>query len=357
MQPKERLLRAIRGEEVDRTPWSPFLAYWWEAQPENVRGGDMLDFLEECGADPLLRGFGSTWKKFHHKVEKRETVRGSMREEVWYTPVGKLRFLYRYSDIGNTWFLVDHPVKVKEDLKTLAWVFEHTSVEYDPSVEEEYARIGNRGLIMPLIGSEVKTCFQSLVEHYVGTEQLTYLLADEPEEVEACLQTMRSVSDKTAKFCVQSPCEVFLFWEDSSTTNISPAMFKRYAMPEITSWGNELHSSGKLLIHHACGHIRALLPLMAQTPVDGIESISPPPTGNIDIGEAFSLLPDTIALIGGIEPTFFENCTMPELDSRVNELLAVSKGKRYILANSDSCPPLVSKEKLSRPIQQILKQT
>ena len=33
---KQRLLRAIRGEDIDRVPWSPFLAYWWENQPESV---------------------------------------------------------------------------------------------------------------------------------------------------------------------------------------------------------------------------------------------------------------------------------------------------------------------------------
>ena len=42
MTAKERLLNAIRGKETDRTPWSPFLAYWWEAQPEAVTAQGQL---------------------------------------------------------------------------------------------------------------------------------------------------------------------------------------------------------------------------------------------------------------------------------------------------------------------------
>ncbi len=60
----------------------------------------------------------------------------------------------------------------------------------------------------------------------------------------------------------------------------------------------------KMLIHHACGHIKDLLPLMNETEVDMIESVSPPPTGNIDISGAFSLIGKEKGIIGGIEPAF-----------------------------------------------------
>lgn len=33
MSSKERLLNAITGKEIDRVPWSPFLAYYWDKLP------------------------------------------------------------------------------------------------------------------------------------------------------------------------------------------------------------------------------------------------------------------------------------------------------------------------------------
>ena len=345
MTAKERLLNAITGREIDRIPWSPFLAYWWEAQPEAVTAQGQLAYMESVGADPLLRGFAPQGTLLFNGVDIRYAGSAGTRHDTWETPVGTLHFTHRLSPQGNTWFLVEHPVKTVEDLKTLQWIHEHADAVINPDAETGWRETGDRGLYVPLIGGNLKTCFQSMVEHWVGTEMLVYLLADEPEAVEDCLAAMRYASDKTAKFCADSPMEAFLFWEDSSTTNINPAMFQKYTAPEIRFWADTLHASGKLLLHHACGHLKALLPLMAETGVDAIESISPPPTGNIDIADAYRLLPQHIALIGGLEPIFMQDCSAEELDARVEHLLTVGKDRRFVLANSDSCPPAVQEWK------------
>ena len=130
----------------------------------------------------------------------------------------------------------------------------------------------------------------------------------------------------------------------------------RYTTPALRDWSDVLHANGKLLIHHACGHLKDIVPAMCRAGVDMIESISPPPTGNIDIGEAAALMPDHVGLIGGIEPTFFKNCTLDELEARVYHLLDTMKGKRFVLANSDSCPPGVDYEKF-RLVSEIVRRT
>ena len=62
-----------------------------------------------------------------------------------------------------------------------------------------------------------------MIEHHVGTEELNYTLADYPEKVENCLSVMKENSKKCADIAVESKVEVFIFWEDSSTLNVSPA--------------------------------------------------------------------------------------------------------------------------------------
>lgn len=84
-----------------------------------------------------------------------------------------------------------------------------------------------------------KTPFQDLVEHWVGTEELVYMLYDEPEKVEECLEVMREKDLETVKISVDSPAEGFIFWEDSSTTNINPAIFQKYTAPIINEWGED----------------------------------------------------------------------------------------------------------------------
>lgn len=345
MTPKQRILAALQGKPIDRVPWSPFLCYWWEAQPQEKTSVGQLAYMESIGADPLLRGFRSPWKQHYKGFTIRHQDSPTRRYEFWETPVGTLRFGYHYTPVSNTWFLVDHPIQEVEDLKILQWIYERMEFEADGAADAEHRETGERGLYVPLIGSEMKTCFQSLLEKWVGTENLVYFLADEPEIVEECLATMRYASDKTVPFCQASEAESFIFWEDTSTTNISPAYFQKYIAPEISHWADALHKEGKLLMHHACGSLRALMPMIAHTGIDAIESISPPPTGNIDIAEAYTLLPDDIALIGGIEPVFFQDCTEEQLVERVKHLVDVTKGRRFVMANSDSCPPTVQEWK------------
>lgn len=339
-------MAALTGQPTDRTPWSPNLAYWWEAQPQEKTACGQLAYLEQISADPLLRGTRKPWTEECKGVSFRHGENGNWHYGYWDTPVGTLRFGSMYSPSANTWFLAEHPVKTVEDLKTVQWIYERLVITPDATADREHREVGQRGLYVPLIGTEMKTCFQSLLEKWVGLENLVEFLDEAPEVVEECLQTMRYASNKTIPCCTASEAEAFIFWEDTSTTTTSPAWFQRYIAPEITHWADELHKAGKLLMHHACGSLKALLPMMAQTGIDVIESISPPPTGNLDIGDALLQLPESIALIGGIEPVFFQDCTREQLEQRVEYLLKTTRGRRYVLANSDSCPPAVEEWKL-----------
>ena len=53
-------------------------------------------------------------------------------------------------------------------------------------------------------------------------------------------------------------------------------------------------------------------------------------------------------------PTFFLNSSLQELECCVEQLLQTMKGRRFVLANSDSCPPHVAYEKFSK-VSEILR--
>lgn len=348
MTKKERLLGAIRGKEIDRVPWSPFLAYYWEKLPVEIQSRGQYEYLLEMGADPLLRGFMQLNKSKRNNCRFYQKIQGNKRYDFYETKVGTLKEEYTFSPEANSWFLTDHPVKIEEDFKVLQYMAENTVItENLKEFEEDNKYVGENGLHLPLLGLYGKTAFQSMVEHWCGTVDLVYALYDFPEVVEECLAVIQAKDMETVQIALQSSAEGFIFWEDSSTTNISPDMFAKYTSPEINQWGKMIHKNDKLLIHHACGLLKNLLPLMTETEIDMIESISPPPTGNIEIRDAVKLLPEHIGIIGGIEPTFIEKCNLEQLEECVRELLSVMDGKRFVLANSDSCPPGVTYEKFT----------
>ena len=359
MKPKERLLAGITGKPVDHISWSPFLTYWWENSPDKVIQAGEVGFLKSIGADPLIRGHfayqpgSKRWDDMNLFCEsyvggcsKTEKQGNDTREVIYSTPIGNLNFVYKYSASGDTWFLQEHGVKSEEDFKILKFLKENTVLT--PNFErfnKEAEELGDDGLMVPILVPESKSAFQSLVEYWVGTENLTYAIYDYPEIVEETLSAMWKLNMKAVEICAESAAECFITWEDTSTTNISPAMYEQYVVLEINNWCDYLHKKGKLYIQHACGHLKHLLPIMAKSKIDAIESISPVPTGNIVMKEARQILPEHIALIGGIEAVNFKELQVDELKKYAQDLITDMKGSRFVLANSDSCPPHVELEK------------
>jgi len=79
--------------------------------------------------------------------------------------------------------------------------------------------------------------------------------------------------------------------------------------------------------------------------VFAVESLSPPPTGNVTVKKAREIIGSDMGIIGGIEPTMFLNLPIDELGEYVEATIEDAKGGPFVLANSDSCPPGVTKEK------------
>ncbi len=358
MTSKERILAALHGQPVDRLPWCPFLAYWWEHQPKSRQAQGQIAFFREIGADALLRGFLQPFSVTYGAGIDQETRQSKgLSWLIQHTPAGDLRTGSQYSPDGNTTYVVHHPVQQREDYRALRALVAAMELrpQFEP-VQQQIEAVDEDGLCVPLISPFGKTPFQALLEHYVGTEQLVYHLMDMPEEVEATLDVMNEKCRQAVQIAADSPADVFITWEDSSTTNVSPRLFQQYIASEMNRWGDALESAGKSLIHHACGHLKALLPEMKAEHIIAIESISPPPTGNVELWEARDIVGPDLCLIGGIEPVHFLTLEDAAFDAYVRDLIERMPHKAFILANSDSCPPGVPLERFRR-VGEIVKET
>ena len=348
MTARERIEAALDGRPVDRLPWSPCLAYVWENFPEHIQKMGQPEFLRQVGADPLWRGTPCPVRTMAPDGLQVETKSENGRSVTMFTtPVGRLRQAYCGSEDGRTSFLVEHPLKSREDFKVQMWIEENTRYKYNDSpVRAHYDGDGRDGLSLGLLLPRSKTAYQSLVEHHVGTEELVYALADFPETVESLWEVMVSKNLEAVELAAR--CDLYAYWlsfEDSSTQNYSPAQYDRYIGSEIARWCKTLDAVGGRLLQHACGHVKELVPRMKKHGVYGVESISPPPTGNMTIAEARRSAGSDFAIIGGIEPTRFLNLSISELDGYVEQVIAEGAGGPFVLANSDSCPPGVGMEK------------
>lgn len=343
LTPKQRLIRAIRGEEVDRVPFSPFLAYYFDSLPLEIRQKGQLSYLEDMGADPLLRGMATGFSVESSVCRKEEKESENKRYTTIYTPKGELHLEHTYVKGGNTWFLTEHPVKDVNDLAALRCYYQDLTIKDRSSeVNETIKAIGERALLVPVIGVEMKSSFQSMLEYWVGTENLIYLCIDFPDEIEETLYIMRKTALKTIEYTLHCNVEACISWEDSSTGNISPTMYEQYISPEISEWNRLCRENDIVYIQHACGLLKDLLLPISRQGVKCIESLTPFPTGNVSMEKANRILPPDVSIIGGIDPIMMLNASDYELEEYVERILPIASSRGFILSNSDSCPPDVS---------------
>jgi hypothetical protein len=350
MNARERIEAALLNRPLDRIPFCPFLAYVWESFPEAERAGGALAFHHRIGADPLWRGAACPVKVIQPPGATTATDKSAdWVRHATSTPVGSISWSSRLSPDGNTWFLQEHPLKTEEDYKILLWIEEHYRFELDlEPVHKHLAGDGAEGLTVFQLLPFGKSAFQQLIEHYCGTVELQYALADFPGTVETLWRTMAANRLRCAEIAAGSPGDWFLTWEDSSTQNYSPAQYRQFIGEEIRGWTRVLHAAGKRYMQHACGHVRDLVPLMREDGIDAVESLSPLPTGNLTLAEARRLA-GPLPIVGGIEPVHFLQLADRAFDRYVEQVLEDgTRGGPFVLANSDSCPPGVTPARFAR---------
>jgi hypothetical protein len=347
MTSRERLLAALAGDEVDRIPWSPFLAYVWGSFPKAIQEAGMNAFYELIGADALHRGACCPVQEHLPDTVSVEVIQEATgHRRIYTTPVGTLEEHYQASEIGETAFLIGHPLKTEEDFKVFCWIEEQKTYSYDAAAVEHHLAGAGDSVTMAMLLPHGKSAFQLLVENHVGTEELVYALADFPDTVEMLLGLMQANNLKAAALATEAPFKHWITWEDSSTTNYSPTMYEKYIGAEIRQWCDILRQADDKKYHqHACGTLKGILKMMVDQGIAGVESISPQPTGDISIADARKLIGPDVCITGGIEPTEFLNLSLDALDPYVEQVIADGSTGAFVLANSDSCPPGVTVEK------------
>lgn len=347
MTSKERLIAALNYEPVDRVPFSPFMAYVWESFPKEIQDAGHLAFYHAIGADPLWRGAPCAVKAIMPDGIERKTVEeGNRVITMVSTPVGSFRFAYAKSESGNTSFVIEHPLKTEQDYKVRMWIEENTRYESNAeAVAKHFEGQGKEGLSLGQLIPRCKSAYQDMVEFFAGTEELIYAQMDFPDTVRSLWEVMVANDLKAARMSVESDYDYFITWEDSSTQNYSPSQYDEFIGSEIGQWCDLLNTAGKHYIQHACGHVAALTERMRDHGTFAIESISPPPTGNLTIKDARDMVEETMGIIGGIEPTQFLNLSEAELGPYVESVIEEARGGPFVLANSDSCPPGVTMAK------------
>ena len=212
-----------------------------------------------------------------------------------------------------------HPVKyavqTEEDAKTLLDIWlsskfirysdEAQLAECAENCEAVNRLIGGDGIYAPTLPPSP---VQELIEYECGLANFYYLLNDCPGIMERLIDAMNAIRiEEYRVFAETLPFQLAIPVENTSTMLTSPEIYKKYTFPHIRNFTDIMHQYGKKAIVHMCGHINKLLPILADTGMDGIHALTPPPVGDCPYEAALDAMGEGLVIIGVLDGNVFHN--------------------------------------------------
>ena len=300
MTDRERWLAALKCQPVDRLQfWAKLNASYPPYQEKPFRSMKLSDTHKWVGSNPPV-GSPACVKLVRKKTSTRSFRKNGMRITEYITPAGTLTAAMQYDEDSRSSHPVEFPVKCRDDIEAMKLFYEDATCEFDSNqLETAQAVIKNTGESGIVITSIGVSPLMDWIEHLAGIENAHYMLWDYPKDVEALFDAMhKQIRRRTEIVAEKSPAPVVMSVENTSTTLISPAMFRKYCFKHLMDYGSIITSVGKMHLLHMCGLLKDVLPDIAKLPAVGVEAFTSPTLGNTTLKDGRTDCPDK-CLVGG----------------------------------------------------------
>jgi len=354
---RSRLVRTLKGEEVDRVPISlyefdGFYDDWIYLHKEYV---EILKYAEGK-TDKMYFWAPRTLKPvlFYGVIDGRCINRKSWRDgrsvytrTVIETPRGSVEIIKRQDDDIHTSWTIKHLCENIEDAQKIL------SIPYEPwrpNVDSFFAldrRLGDSGIILGDIPDALCLTVElfglsRFLKLYMRSREIVFELMDFFHEriCNYLNHLLRCGAVTLYRIC--GP-------EYATPPYLHPREFDRLVTAYDADLVDLLHKYGGYARLHSHGKVKRVLPSIKQMNVDAIDPLEPPPDGDVELREARKILGSRVVLIGNIEERLLEIGTKREIERHVRKAIKdESSGGGFIL-----CPtamPITTP--LRRKIQQ-----
>jgi uroporphyrinogen-III decarboxylase len=272
---------------------------------------------------------------------------GHLRTTAFCSPSGETQRVDLFDQESQAWHPVRFPVRNLRDIRIMADIYADCTVEIDPEgLREASARcqaLGQDAVTSQGIG---ESPLMYWVEWLAGIENAHYMLADHQPEVEALFEVMHRVLLRTTTLLVEnSPADMLNFTENTSTTLVSPAQYRRYWLGHIREYGLVCQQASRLLFLHMCGHLKTLLPDLATLPVNAFEAFTSPTVGNTTLLDGRTACPDK-CLIGGTNAILWLESDEAIIDQIDHDLTPLPHHRGLAITSAGVMPPGCPPEKI-----------
>lgn len=348
MSTRDRISATFRGDPVDHFPvWLKMANITWKSlQSEPYRSMDGNELLRACGCDIMggcsFPGHALTTENPH--VKTAITQDGTIQRTVFETPDGDLIGEMSRDPSTNTWHPTRYCAETLDEFRALRWCYADTTYTVDTAAAQtglEHQRELEEQDIYTMSGIGPSPIMH-LVQHLCGPEGAVYHMVDDPALFAEIVDLMHQ--DRVRHLEAILPCvpsDSFWLTENTTTTLISPTIFKDYCMPQLTLYGNMILEHGLVPVHHMCGTLNAILEMIDELPATANEAYTTRPVGDCSLAEGRTRMPSK-ALIGGTNAAQWLKPAEDIIQEVAQDLATCPDRRKIFLTSAGVLPPQVT---------------
>ena len=332
MDTRTRILRAVRGETVDRVPWSiyPAIIPTGEVEREMRNHGMAFNTI----VTPYTRQMPDV-----EVIHRQAWERGQEFTYTTYrTPVGEISEKRRVEEgYGSSW-IVEFLIKRPQDYRVYEYVVRHTEIvpDYDTVLEAKES-VGNDGVTLAWT---TRSPYQQMYIELMGIERLALDRADNVPGFLSLRGALEEQHERIYRLVAQSPADLVWCPDNLSDLVAGGKVFDSYYVPYYDRMAEILRQAGKTMVSHFDGRLGGIIEAIGRTGIPVIEAFTPPPMGNVSVPRAKAAWPEKVIWINFPGSVFLEEPA--EIKRFTIELLRESMpGGRFLLGITENIPRTV----------------
>jgi hypothetical protein len=283
MNIRERLEAFWAGECPDEIPYTIYHTKW-----QDVKADPAWESM-------FARGLGVTFKDEPFKLavrdleaDQRDSVEDGIhvRRIVWRTSVGEISATW-----ANDW-QQEYWLKTPADYRVMTHIVKNTQIA--PNYEAFGAaakEVEPYGVTWSLLG---RTPLQEMLVDYAGLENFGFHLFDYEAEVRQLYEALLVNFRRKVEIVAGGPGRFVSNLENFTAETLGPKRYEEFLLPVYEECFPILHQAGKIVGCHYDGQTASCKDLIARTPIDLIESLTPPPEGDQTLAECRAVWPDKL---------------------------------------------------------------
>lgn len=318
--PRERFIRALRHEPVDRVPLLYRMKHEVKSKLARIYGiedastgrkhnpeielrlgNDAIIYQIGINADFSHRPIkiGETWHNHFGVGYGKSGLKGRTEEEE--VVFAKTQEYWGAAKVVPENFPSFHPIQTMEDLKNYQWPDPNDAEMLDP-IDEICARYQKDYFIIVDLSS---TLIEAAYAHIMGTQKFFLQLFDEPELVAGVLDGLTEYYTAVGKNVIARGVDMVRVGDDvgaQQSMMLSPVQWRELAKPRFKYMFQEFRKANdELFIKlHSCGDYSPIIPDEIELGVD-LSGLMQPTGGNKDQVGIKKKYGNDIAFIGGFD--------------------------------------------------------